>query len=130
MLAAEHVDGDARIFRVGRERIDAGQIDEGEVVAAHAGHESHALLDGDAGVVGDFLAQAGEAVEERGLAGVGRADEDNGTETPRGGGEGRFKCRSLAAGIHLVAPANSWISVWRSAWAWRQAFRVRRRFRL
>jgi hypothetical protein len=79
-FAAQHVDGDARVFRVGSERVDAGQIDEGEVVAADAGHEAHALLDGDAGVVGDLLAQAGEAVEERGLAGVGRADEDDGFE--------------------------------------------------
>ena len=34
-----------------------------------------ALLDGDAGEVRDFLAQAGEAIEERRLAGVGRADD-------------------------------------------------------
>ena len=33
------------------------------------------LLDGDAGEIGDLLAQAGEAVEKRGLAGVGRADD-------------------------------------------------------
>jgi hypothetical protein len=52
--AAQHVDGDARVFRVGSERVDAGQIDEREVFAADAGHEAHALLDGDAGVVGDF----------------------------------------------------------------------------
>jgi hypothetical protein len=38
-FAAEHVDGDAGIFRVGSEGVDAGQIDEGEVVAADAGHE-------------------------------------------------------------------------------------------
>ncbi len=79
-FAAEHVDGDAGVFGVGRERVDAGQVDEGEVVAADAGHEAHALLDGDAGIVGDLLAQAGEAIEERGLAGVGRSDEDNGVE--------------------------------------------------
>ena len=74
--AAQHVHGDARVFRVRSERVDAGQIDEREVFAADAGHQSLALLDGDAGVVGDFLAQAGELVEERGLAGVGRADEN------------------------------------------------------
>ena len=33
----------------GVEGVDAGQVDEGEVVAADAGHEAHALLDGDAG---------------------------------------------------------------------------------
>ena len=87
-LALEHVDGDARIFRVGSERVDAGKIDEREVVAAHAGHEAHALLDGDAGIVGDLLAQAGEPIEERGLAGVGRSDEDNGAEIPRAQGPG------------------------------------------
>ncbi len=74
-LAAQHIDGDAGIFRVRGERVDAGQVDEGEVVAAYAGHEAHALLDGDAGVVGHLLAQAGQAVEKSGFAGVGRADQ-------------------------------------------------------
>ena len=83
-FAAQHVDGDAGILRVGGEGVDAGQVDEGEVVAADAGHQAHALLDGDAGVVGDLLAQTGQAIEKSGLAGVGRADEDDGLERSRG----------------------------------------------
>jgi hypothetical protein len=79
-FSAEDVDGDAGVFRIRSEGVDAGQIDEGEVRAANAGHEAHALLDGDAGVVGDFLTEAGEAVEKGRLAGVGRADEDDGLE--------------------------------------------------
>ena len=43
--------------------------------AARAGEASFLALDGDAGIVGDFLAAAGEAVEERGLAAVRNADE-------------------------------------------------------
>ncbi len=78
--AAQDIHGDARILRVRSERVDAGQVDQREVFAAYAGHNAHALLDGDAGIVGDFLAQAGELVEECGFAGVGRADEDNGSE--------------------------------------------------
>ena len=84
--AAQHVDGDARVFRVRSERVDAGQVDEREIFAAHAGHQSHALLDGDAGVVGDFLAQARELVEECGFAGVGRADENHRFESALGRG--------------------------------------------
>ncbi len=105
-FALEHVDGDARVLRVGTERVDAGQIDEGEVVAAHAGHQAHALLDGDAGVVGDLLAQAGEAIEKSGFAGVGRADEDDGMQRSAGRGYGGLKGRSFAAGIHRAASAK------------------------
>ena len=83
MLPRSTFDGDAGVFRVGGERVDAGQIDEGEVFAADAGHEAHALLDGDAGVVGYFLAEAGEPIEKRGFAGVGRTDEDDGVERRR-----------------------------------------------
>ena len=36
------------------------------------------LLDGDAGVVGDLLAQAGEGVEDRRLAAVGIAGQRDG----------------------------------------------------
>ena len=55
-FAAQHVDGNARIFRIGSERVNAGQIDQGEIVAAYAGHEAHALLDRDARIVGYLLA--------------------------------------------------------------------------
>jgi hypothetical protein len=58
-LAAQHVDGDAGVLAVGVERVDAGQVDERQVWAAHPGHQAHALLDGDAGEVGHLLAQAG-----------------------------------------------------------------------
>ena len=79
-FAAQHVDGDASVFRVGREGVDAGQIDEGEVFAADAGHESHALLHCDARIVRNLLAKSGKSVEERGFAGVGRPDQDNSLE--------------------------------------------------
>ena len=105
-FALEHVDGDAGVFRVGGEGVDAGQVDEGEVVAADAGHEAHALLDGDAGVVGHLLAEAGEAIEESGLAGVGRADEDDGAKSAGSGGQGRLEGRGFAAGVHRAASAR------------------------
>ena len=79
-LAGEDVDGDAGVLGVGGERVDAGQVDEGEVVAADGLHAAGVVLDGDAGVVGDLLAQAGEAVEEGGFAGVWRADEGDGAQ--------------------------------------------------
>ena len=59
--AAQHVDGDPGVLRVGIERVDAGQVDERQIGAAHPGHQPHALLDGDAGEVGHLLAQAGQA---------------------------------------------------------------------
>jgi hypothetical protein len=83
-FAAQHIDGYTGVVRIWSEGVDAWQVDEGEVFASDAGHEAHALLDGDPGVVGDFLAQTGQTVEKGGLARVGRTDEDNGLE--RSGG--------------------------------------------
>lgn len=79
----QNVHGDAGVFRVGIEAVDAGEIDEDEVAASDAAEFAEVLLDGDAGVVGDLLAQTGEAVEERGFAGVGRADESDGADFAR-----------------------------------------------
>ena len=79
----QDVDGDASVFRIGIEAVDAGEIDEGEVGAADAVEAADALLDGDAGVVGDFLAEAGEAIEEGGFAGVRRTDEGDRVDAAR-----------------------------------------------
>ncbi len=76
-LAAQHIDGDARVLGVRRERVDAGQIDEGEVFTADSSHGAHALFHGHAGIVGHLLAQAGQAVEEGGFATVRGADQDD-----------------------------------------------------
>jgi len=106
--AAQHVDGDPRILGVGRERIDAGQIDESQVVAAHAGHQTHALLDGDAGIVGHLLTKPGEPVEEGGFAGIRRTDERDGSKRSLGGRRGgRLEGRRVAACVHPAASAAS-----------------------
>ena len=73
--SAQDVDGDARVFRVGRERVDSRQIDQGEVFAADTGHEAKPLLDCDAGEVGHFLAESGQLVEKCRFAGIGRTDQ-------------------------------------------------------
>ena len=107
-LAAQYVDGDAGILAVGVERIDAGQVDECQIGAAHAGHQAHALLDGDAGKVGHLLAQAGQPIEKSGLAGVWRADQHHGLELP--GARRGFRWNEgwgLAAGAHRAASSRS-----------------------
>jgi hypothetical protein len=111
-LAGEHIDGDARVLRVGGERIDAGQIDEREVVAADRLHAAGVVFHRDAGIVRDLLAQAGEPVEEGGLAGVGRADErDRAQGRLLAGGwrcwrwVERFENGGVAA--HAASPAES-----------------------
>jgi hypothetical protein len=38
---------------------------------------AHAVLDGNAGKVRDFLPQAGQAIEKGGLAGIRRADNSD-----------------------------------------------------
>ena len=73
---------------VGADRVQAvgaGQVDDDDVPLVEDGPPL-AALDGDAGVVADLRPHAGEGVEERRLAGVGRADE---TQAQRRG-EGRL----------------------------------------
>ncbi len=121
-VALQHVDGDARVFGVGCERVDAGQVDEREVRAAEALHRAGVVFDGDAGIVGDLLSHPGQTVEERGLAAVGRADERDGADaagalpavlrTVRGRLRGSYRwlgdrdggCRSAA--VHFLVPAR------------------------
>ena len=92
-LAGEDFDGDAGVFGVSGERVDAGKVDQREVAAADGFHLAGVMLDGDAGVVCDLLPHAGEAIEEGGLAAVGWADEGYGAEADLGAGDyrrGRF----------------------------------------
>jgi hypothetical protein len=63
MWPSKHIDRNARVFRVRVKRIESGQVDEREVVAANAGHAAHALLDGNSRIIGDLLPQSGQAIE-------------------------------------------------------------------
>ena len=102
--AFEHVDRDACVFGVRGKTIDARKVDQGKVVAANTGHESKALFNGDAREVGHLLTQPGEAIEERGLAGVRWADQHDGAEFPRSGRRyGRFEGGRSAAVAHRAA---------------------------
>ena len=73
--AQHHVAGDFLVRAAGAQRIGAGQVEH--VTRRPAGVVKRALLplDGDAGVVGDLLAAAGQGVEQRGLAAIGIADQ-------------------------------------------------------
>ena len=73
--AEEHIAGDGLVGRTGGERVSAGKIDDGDGLAVLRVGGADLFLDGDAGVVADFLFQAGEGVEEGALAAVGIADE-------------------------------------------------------
>ena len=74
LLAEDHIDGHHLIGAARRQAVGAGQVDQVERLAA-AGHLAFLGLDGDAGIVADVLAQAGQGIEESGLAGVGIADQ-------------------------------------------------------
>ena len=76
VAAEHHVARDGLIEGRGLEAVGAGQVDHAEdAPGARADEAAFLALDGDAGVVGDLLAAAGETIEERGLAAVGDADE-------------------------------------------------------
>ena len=73
--AQEHIADDGLVRRTRRERIGAGQVDDGDRPAVLRVGGAGLLLDGDARVVADLLPQAGERIEERAFAAVGVADE-------------------------------------------------------
>ena len=76
--AVQNVVGDLLVFGARGETVDAGEIDDADGAAIGQFRDSGVLLHGDAGEVGHLLAQAGEAIEERRLAGVGRPDQRHG----------------------------------------------------
>src|SRR5579875_380420 len=90
MPAQHHVTGDRLIQRRRFETVGAREI-EHAVHAARVRPDEAALfaLDGNAGIIRDFLAAAGEAVEQRGLPAVRHADEGE----RRSGSRGRFESR-------------------------------------
>ena len=60
---------------VGLEAVGARQIENAQRASVGGGAFAFAAFDGDARVVSDLLAAAGEAVEECGLAAIGDADQ-------------------------------------------------------
>ena len=82
--APEHgVDGDLFVLRPRAEAVGAGQVDQVDRADAVELDHLGRARDGHAGVVADLDVGAGERVEERGLARVGIAgDQDH---RPRGG---------------------------------------------
>jgi hypothetical protein len=83
-LAAEDLAGDDLVGGSADEGVGAGEVDDvGPGLGAVGGDELGAadlFLDGDAGVVGDLLTEAGEGVEEGCFAGVGVSGEGDGAQ--------------------------------------------------
>ena len=82
LLAEDHIDGDHFVGAARRQAVGAGQVDQVEGLAG-TGHLPFLGLDGDAGIVADALTQAGQGVEEGGLAGIGIADQSSGRSMER-----------------------------------------------
>lgn len=55
--------------------MDTGEVDEVEFSTIRQRDRAHLLLDGNARIVGDLLPKAGQLIEERGLARVGRPNQ-------------------------------------------------------
>ena len=66
-LAAEHARDHCFVRRERRQAVDTGQIDHAQAGAVHQ-RIALAALDRNPGIISDARAQAGECVEERGLA--------------------------------------------------------------
>ena len=89
-VALQHLDRNPLVFRLGNEAVDAGQVDERDFFAVGIANVADVVLDGDTGKIADFLAQSGEPIVERGLAGIRRTDNRNGAI----GGCDRFVLRA------------------------------------
>ena len=73
--SGKHVVRHLLVFGARIEAIDARKIDHKDFAVVIELHAPHAMLDGDARKIRDFLAQSGEAVEQRGLARVRRTGD-------------------------------------------------------
>ena len=91
--AHQDVVGDLLVLGARREAVDAGEVDDVELGRVLDLQLAEVLLDGDAGEVRDLLAEPGEAVEEGGLAGVGRADDRHDARPGRARGRARRRPR-------------------------------------
>ena len=72
-LVGEIIPRDDLLRRVGRERVDAGQVRDGHALVLF--EVSFLFLDGNARPVADELVRAGQRVEQRRFAGIGVAGE-------------------------------------------------------
>jgi hypothetical protein len=77
-LPGQNIDGHLFVFGLRRQAVDAGEIDQRDLFPVGVAQVAGVMFDGNAGKVADFLAQLGEAVKQRGLAGIGRTDNCNG----------------------------------------------------
>ena len=94
MKPRQQVAGDRFVGAGGVEAVGAGQVEHAHAGGRRACEAAFLALDGDAGVVGDLLATAGERVEQRGLAAVRVADQ--GDARDRGGLRAVMRrCRSV-----------------------------------
>ena len=75
VFALQSCEGDTLIFRASGEAINAGQVNQLNRVAAGRGEMTAPGLNRRAGIIGDLGPAACEAVKERGLAGIGSADQ-------------------------------------------------------
>ena len=88
LAAEEDVAEDGFVRGAGVEGVGAGEVDEAEFFAVLGEALADFFFDGDAGVVGDFLAEAGEEVEDGGFAGVWVTDDGDAWGGDLGGGGG------------------------------------------
>ena len=74
-FAVENIHGYFFVFRLGIEAVDAREVDQRHLFARVQAKGADVVLHGDAGEISYSLPQSGEAIEQRGLARVWRADD-------------------------------------------------------
>ena len=84
----KHVAGDPLVGCMGPDAVAARQVEQFDFLAMLADELARLLFHGDAGIVGNLLAQPRQDVEEGGLAAVGIADHGVGFRADFGSGRG------------------------------------------
>ena len=108
--SGQDIVGHLLVFRARTQAVNAGQVDQDHFAVMRSFGFVHlgladALFDGDTGEVRYLLAQAGEAIEERRLAGVGRADDGDHVRTRALVQWRRSYCNSTSVAVVAIAHA-------------------------
>src|ERR1019366_7801507 len=118
-FAVQHVVGHLLVFGARVEAVDAGEIDDTDAAPIGEFGDSGVLLHRDAGEISHLLAQAGETIEQGGLAGVGRPNQRHGADRRRAR---QFHHRLISprttTPVAIPAIAHGILRVLRGLWDW------------
>ena len=104
-VALQYIDRDSGVLRIRIKAIDPGQVDQGQLAMPDPAHAGGVMLHRDPGIVGHFLAHAGQAIEKSRLTGIRRPNERDRADFSRDSGLGGLD-GNAAAGAAMAHRAS------------------------